>query len=64
MQGSQVWFDDGTKLGYLVLGTITENIGTHVKILHGNKVICKGLRLIKYCQISSFLYVLHPNVCA
>lgn len=33
-----MWFDDGTSLGYLVLGTVTEHSGTQVKIKYENKV--------------------------
>ena len=33
-----MWFDDGTELGYLVLGTLIENAGTLVKVIHSNKV--------------------------
>ena len=33
-----MWFDDGTNLGFLVLGTIVDNMGTMVKVKHDNDV--------------------------
>ena len=33
-----MWFDDGTNLGFLVLGTIIENMGAMAKVKYDDKV--------------------------
>jgi len=51
--GTQVWFDDGTNLGFLVLGTIVDNMGTMVKVKHDNDMYNVPSQSIKPADLNN-----------